>query len=171
MEKEILLNNKIRFAQVLCIDENGVQLGAMSSKDAYFKAKDKGLDLYCVAPNAPIPVCKILDYSKFRFEQQKKEKELKKKQKENRIETSEIQLSMVIQMNDLQTKAKTCKRLIEKGDLVRVVLRLRSREIDKQDLAIEKLKSFIELCSDFASIKKEIFLEGRDLKLILEKKK
>lgn len=169
--KELKKNNEITFKKVLVISENGEQLGVMGTPEAIMKAYHRGLDLVCVAPDAPTPVCKILDYGKYRFEMLKKEKAIKKSQNQNMIETSEIQMSYTIQKNDMLTKAKTCKRLVEeKGNNVRVVLRLRGREINLIDLAKEKVVQFIDMCSDFAKVKKELHIEGRDIKVILERK-
>jgi len=167
-----LVNQEItqKFKTVLCIDENGTQIGTIPANAALAKAGERGLDLVCVAPKVNPPVCKFLDYGKYKFEQRKKEKEIKKNS--IKVETSEIQLTYTIADHDLQTKANTCKRLInEKGNMVRVVLRLRGREVNMSNLAKEKVKKFILLCDEFAQIKKDIFMEGRDIKVILEKKK
>lgn len=140
----------------------------MSSKDAYFKAMNAGMDLVCVSPNAPIPVCKIMDYGKYKFDKQKHERLAKKNQQNSGM--SEVQISYVIQEHDLLVKAKTAQRLIEKGNSVRIVLRLRGREMSFVDAAKEKVKHLIELCSEFSKVRKDIYLEGRDLKVIIEKK-
>lgn len=167
---ELQINRDIPFKNVLVIDDNGEQLGVMPLKDALFKAQLKGLDVVCVAPKAATPVCKLMDYNKYKFTQIKKEKEAKKNQKQTTI--AEIQLTYTIMEHDMKIKAKTCKRLIEeKNAEVRVVLRLRGREVTLSDLAKDKLKHFVELCSEFASVKKDIFDEGRDLKVILERKR
>lgn len=166
---ELLKNSEITFKKVLVISDTGEQLGVMNPREAVVLAQEKNLDLVCVAPNAPTPVCKFMNYGKYKFETIKKEKAAKKNQ--HTIETSEIQMSYTIQENDMLIKAKTCKRLIEeKGNIVRIVLRLRGREATMADLAKEKVKRFIEMCSDFSKVKKDIFIEGRDIKVILEKK-
>lgn len=166
---ELKKNNEITFKKVLVISETGEQLGLMSTSDAIAIAISRSLDLVCVSPNAATPVCKIMNYGKYKFDSIKKEKAAKKNQ--HNAETSEIQLSYTIQENDMRTKAKTCQRLIEdKGNFVRVVLRLRGREVTMMDLAKTKLERFIEMCSEFAKVKKEIFVEGRDIKVILEKR-
>lgn len=167
---ELQINTDIPYKSVMVIDETGEQLGTMSIKDALFKARIRGLDLVCVSPKSATPVCKLMDYNKYRYEQQKKEKEMKKNQKQSGI--SEIQLSYTIMEHDMLVKAKTCKRLIEdKGTEVRVVLRLKGREVTFMDTAKGKMKKFIEMCSEFASVKKDIFDEGRDVKVILEKRR
>lgn len=166
---ELQKNNEITFKKILVISDTGEQLGVMVPKEGIKLAFEKNLDLVCVAPNTAIPVCKFMNYGKYKFETIKKEKANKKNQ--HVVETSEIQMSYTIQENDMLIKAKTCKRLIEeKGNMVRVVLRLKGREVTMLDLAKEKVKKFIEMCSGFAKVKKDIFIEGRDIKIILEKK-
>lgn len=164
-----LKNEQVVFKQIMLIAEDGTRLGVMSAKDGYFKARSRGLDLVCIAPDNEIPVCKIMDYDKFRYQQSKKEKENKKKQVSN--EVGEVQLSLTIQLNDMKTKANTVKRLIERGQQVRIVMRLRGREVSLTEMATTKVRQFIELCSEFTQVKKDIFTEGRDIKCILEKKK
>lgn len=166
---ELLKNEEINFKKVLVISDTGDQLGVMTPREGIKLALEKNLDLVCVAPNASTPVCKFMNYGKYKFETIKKEKAAKKNQ--HIVETSEIQMSYTIQENDMLIKAKTCKRLIEeKGNIVRVVLRLRGREVTMTDLAKDKVVRFIEMCTDFAKVKKDIFVEGRDIKVILEKK-
>lgn len=167
---DVAVNNEIQFPEVLVISNEGQQLGKMTPAEGIQLAKELKMDLVCLSPNAPIPVCKILNYGKYKFEQSKREKNAKKNQKT--IEISEVQFSMTTQTHDLETKANTVKRLIEsKGNMVRVVLRLRGRELSFTDMAIEKIQTFVEMCSDFASVYKEAKLEGRDVRVILEKKK
>lgn len=141
----------------------------MSTQDAQYKANARGLDLVCISATGETPVCKMMDYSRFKYEQAKKEKELKKKQTTGGI--GEVQLSLTIQKNDMITKAKTAKRLIDRGEQVRVVMRLKGREVNLQDLALAKMNEFIDICSEFAQVKKSVFTEGRDVKCILEKNK
>lgn len=164
-----LVNKDVRFPKVLVIDENGNQLGSMSSRDAQFEANKRNLDLVCVAPKASIPVCKLMDYGKYKYEKAKKEKEAKKKQVN--ADVREIQMTYTIAHHDMETKARSCKKLIEQGDYVRIVLRLRGREASFEAEAKQKVSDFIALCSDFAQIRKDIFIEGRDIKVILEKKR
>ena len=165
---EYLINESIPYNNVLVIDEEGTQLGVMNTQTAINKAKEKDLDLVLVGKGGNTPTCKFMNYGKFKFDQMKKEKELKKNQKN--IETSEVQISLTIQHNDMKTKANMVKRLIEKGNNVRVVLRLRGREISFVEMAKTKLNEFIGLCSSFSKIKKDVIFEGKDLKIILEKK-
>lgn len=165
---EYQINENINFKQVLVINEDGEKLGIKNLTDALQLALSKNLDLVCIAPQANIPVCKILDYGKYKFESAKKEKESKKKQ--HTINISEVQISYTIQEHDMRTKANTVKRLIERGDSVRVVLRLRGREVSFIEKAKEKMKSFLSFCTDFSKPKKDVFVEGRDIKVILEGK-
>lgn len=166
-----IVNHEVvkKFKTVLLIDENGNQVGVLPANAALYKANEKNLDLVCVAPKASTPVCKIMDYGKYKFDQKKKEKEIKKNSQ--KIETSEIQISYTIAEHDLKVKANTAKRLIEKGNNVRIVLRLRGREVTMTDLAKEKVKKLVSFCSDFSTVKKEIVVEGRDIKVVLEPKK
>ena len=163
---ELTINNQITNKNVLVIDENGIQLGIMLRDDAIRKAKDKGFDLVQVGRQPDVPTCKFMDYGKYRYDQMKREKESKQKNKS--IETSEVQLSLVIQDHDLETKKKMVSRLISKGNYVRVVLRLHGREVNMMDAAIEKMNSFIEMCSEFSKIRKAVFAEGKDVKVVLE---
>lgn len=164
-----LVNKDVRFPRVLVIDEEGNQLGSMTSKEAQFEANKRDLDLVCVAPKAAVPVCKLMDYGKYKYEKTKREKEAKKKQ--NNAEVREIQLTYTIAQHDMETKARSCKKLIEQGDYVRIVLRLRGRETSFEASAKQKVLDFVSLCSEFSQIRKNIFVEGRDIKVILERKK
>ena len=167
---EQLVNDEIaRFRQVRVIADSGEQLGVMSSLQALKQADDAGLDLVCVSPGAPIPVCKIMDYGKYKFESQKKAREAKKKQ--TTIRNAEVQITYTIQEHDLMTKVNTIKRLIEeKNSRVRIVLRLRGRESSYAELAAEKVNHLVELCSDFAKILKPVYTEGRDICAVIDKK-
>lgn len=166
---EQLVNKEIKFKQVRVIAESGEQLGVMPTFQALKHADEAGLDLVCVSPNSSIPVCKIMDFGKFKFESQKKAKEAKKNQFV--IKNAEVQITYTIQEHDLLTKAKTIKRLIEdKNSRVKIVLRLRGRETSYMGLAIEKVNHLVELCSDFAKLSKPLFVEGRDIKCVIEKK-
>ena len=164
-----LINEEIRYKEVMLIGPDGDNLGIMSSKNAYFKAKDANLDLVCIQPKATIPVCKLLNYGKFRYEQQKKAKAAKKNQ--HNTEIHEVQLKYAIAEHDLGIKADTVKRLIDRGDDVRIVLRLRGREETFKDLAKLKVERLMELCKEFTEVKKELYCEGRDIIVILKKKK
>ena len=153
-----MINEQIRDREVRVIGPNGEQLGIMSAKEAYFKAKDAGLDLVKIAPTAKPPVCKIIDYGKYRYEQARKAKEAKKKQKT--IETKEIRLSPNIDTNDLNTKVNQAKKFLQKGAKVKVSLRFRGREM-------EILNAFFEELKDVASVDKPAKMEGRSMVMFL----
>ncbi|WP_302626541.1 translation initiation factor IF-3 [uncultured Eubacterium sp.] len=164
-----MINGQIRDREVRVIGTNGEQLGIMSSRDAQKLADEAELDLIKIAPKAQPPVCKIMDYGKFRYEQQKKEKEAKKKQ--HVVETKEIRLSPNVEMNDLKTKANNARKFIEKGDKVKVTLRFRGREMAHISSSAHVLDDFAEMLEDIAQISKAAKLEGRNMTMFLEKKR
>lgn len=140
----------------------------MPSKDALTIAEDHGYDLVCVAPKMGIPVCKILDYGKYKFDQQKRNKLAKKHAVKS--EVKEIQISAVIAEHDMETKAKKVKEFLKDGDYVRVVMRLRGREISLINYAKNKFNEFLSLCGEF-TYRKSLSIEGRDIIAVLEKKR
>ena len=160
-----LVNENIRFSQVLLIGPNGEQLGVMSSRDAQFQANKFNLDLFCVAPNATPPVCKILNYGKYRYEQQKKAKENRKNQV--RIEIKEIQLTPQIGQHDLETKARAAAKFLAEGNKVKVGVRYRGRQMTHLEVGEETLNNFIALLGENASIEKAPSMDGRWLVAIL----
>ena len=145
-----MINEQIRDKEVRVIGEEGQQLGIMSSRDAMKLAKDAGLDLVKIAPTAKPPVCKIVDYGKFRYEQARREKEAKKKQKV--IEVKELRLSPNIDTNDLNTKVNNARKFLEKGDKVKVTLRFRGREMGHPELGADIMKRFAESLADTANV-------------------
>jgi len=160
-----MINEQIRDKEVRVIGPDGEQLGIMSAKEAYFKAKDANLDLVKIAPTAKPPVCKIIDYGKYRYELARKAKEAKKKQKT--VETKEIRLSPNIDTNDLNTKVNQCKKFLAKGAKVKVALRFRGREMAHKDVGKEILDSFFEQLEDVATIDKPAKMEGRSMVMFL----
>jgi len=160
-----LVNNQIRFAQVLVIDQTGKQLGVMNSYQANQLAEQAGLDLLCVAPGAKPPVCKILDYGKYRFEQQKKAKEAKKNQQI--IDIKEIQISPQIGEHDLQVKVKAAIGFFEEGNKVKLVLRFKGRQMAHQEIGTEMVNKFIEAVKHVAVVEKKPELEGKLLTTFL----
>ncbi len=160
-----MINEQIRDKEVRLIGANGEQIGVMSSKEAYFKAKDAGLDLVKISPNAKPPVCKIVDYGKYRYEQTRKAKEAKKKQKT--VETKEIRLSPNIDTNDLNTKVNQTKKFLQKGNKIKVSLRFRGREMAHKDVGREILNSFYEQLKDVAVVDKPAKMEGRSMVMFL----
>ena len=166
---ELMINEQIRDKEVRVIGEDGEQLGIMSSKEAMKLAEDAGLDLVKIAPTAKPPVCKIIDYGKYRYEQARKEKEAKKKQKT--IELKEIRLSPNIDTNDLNTKINSAKKFIEKGNKVKVTLRFRGREMAHMNQSKYILDDFAEALADVAVVEKAPKVEGRSIGMVLAEKR
>ena len=164
-----LVNEKIRFKEVLVIDQNGDQLGVMSSRAAVNTAYEANLDLVCVAPKAKTPVCRIMDYGKYRFEQQKKQKEMKKNSKV--VSVKETQLSPTIDVHDFNTKLKRTIKWLEAGDKVKVAVRFRGRQLSHIDIGQKILDDFVAQCADYCQVEKAAKLEGRTLTAILAPKK
>ena len=166
---ELMINEQIRDKEVRVIGEDGQQLGIMSSKEAQALADEAGLDLIKIAPTAKPPVCKIADYGKFRYEQARREKEAKKKQKV--IEVKEIRLSPNIDTNDLNTKSNSARKFLAKGDKVKVSLRFRGREMAHMNSSKHILDDFAESLSDIAVIDKAPKVEGRSMTMYLTEKR
>ena len=164
-----MINGQIRDREVRVIGTDGEQLGVMSARDAQKLADEAELDLIKIAPKAKPPVCKIMDYGKFRYEQQKREKEAKKKQ--HVVETKEIRLSPNVEMNDLKTKANNARKFITKGDKVKVTLRFRGREMAHISSSAHVLDDFAKMIEDIAQVSKAAKLEGRNMTMFLEKKR
>ncbi len=166
---ELMINEQIRDKEVRVISEDGEQLGIMSSKEAMKLAEEANADLIKIAPTAKPPVCKIMDYGKFRYEQARREKEAKKKQKT--IETKEVRLSPNIDTNDLNTKANMARKFLSKGDKVKVALRFRGRELAHVNTSKAILDEFAESLSDVAVVEKPAKLEGRSMIMFLAQKR
>ena len=164
-----LINGAIRFPQVLLIGPQGEQFGTMSSREAQFKANELELDLLCVAPNATPPVCKLVNYGKYRYEQQKKAKVAKKNQ--HVVETKEIQLTPQIGIHDMETKARSTTSFLQEGNKVKVGVRFRGRQMAHPEVGEEVIKKFIEMVSEFSIVEKEPSMDGRWLIAILAPKK
>ena len=164
-----MINGQIRDREVRVIGTDGEQLGVMSARDAQKLADEAELDLIKIAPKAKPPVCKIMDYGKFRYEQQKREKEAKKKQ--HVVDTKEIRLSPNVEMNDLKTKANNARKFITKGDKVKVTLRFRGREMAHISSSAHVLDDFAKMLEDIAQVSKAAKLEGRNMTMFLEKKR
>lgn len=163
------INEQIRDKEVRLIGEDGEQIGIVSVREAMQMAREADLDLVKISPNAKPPVCKIIDYGKFRYEQMRKDKEAKKKQKV--METKEVRLSPNIDVNDLNTKANQARKFLNKGDKVKVSLRFRGREMAHVNVGKEILDSFYEKLSDIAVVDKPAKLEGRSMVMFLAEKK
>ncbi|XOQ44199.1 MAG: Translation initiation factor IF-3 [Clostridium sp.] len=166
--KELQVNEQIRDKQVRLIGSDGTQLGVMSSAQALQKAMEMNLDLVKVAPQANPPVCKIIDYGKFRFEQAKREKEAKKNQ--HTVDIKEIRLSLNIDVHDFNTKLKHAVRFLKTGDKVKVSIRFRGREMGHPEQGHEIMKRFADALSEFANVEKPPKLEGRNMLMFLASK-
>lgn len=164
-KRQDLINEHIKFPKILLVQDDGTQSETTPSQ-AQVLADEKDLDLVCVAPKAQIPVCKIMDYGKYRFEQQKRAKENKKNQ--TVVSVKEIKMTPKTDKHDLDTKAKNAKKFLEKGEKVKVTIRFRGREITHKELGIKTLNSFVELVTDFAEVEKEATAEGRTVFMILK---
>lgn len=158
-KEEVLLNDEIRFSEVRCIDDDGEVYGIISSREAKDLAQERGLDLVCVSPNAKPPVCKIMDYGKYRYQLEKKQKEAKKKQKQ--IDIKEIKLSAQIAQNDINYKVKHAKEFIANGKHVRFKVVLKGRETNDPQLGVSVLRRVGEMIEDIAQPEKEPKTEGR----------
>lgn len=166
---ELMINEQIRDREVRLIGSSGEQLGIMSARDALQKAKEEELDLVKVSPNAKPPVCKIIDYGKYRYELARKEKENKKKQKV--VEIKEIRMSPNIDSNDLTTKMNAARKFLEKGNKVKVTLRFRGREMAHVNTSSHMLTDFAEGLQDIAVMEKNPKMEGRSISMVLSQKK
>ncbi|WP_416199152.1 translation initiation factor IF-3 [Sporanaerobacter sp.] len=163
--KELQINEEIRDKEVRLIDVDGSQLGVVSSKKALDIAYERKLDLVKVAPNAKPPVCRIMDYGKYKYELAKKEKEAKKNQKV--INVKEVRLTPSIESHDLNVKAKRAIEFLKSGDKVKVSVRFRGRELGHTDIGKEVLLEFADITSEVGSIEKEPKLEGKNMVMYL----
>lgn len=163
--KDILTNEEIRFKEVRVIDQDGNQLGIMSSDAALSNAYSKGLDLILISPNAQPPVCRITDFGRYRFEQDKREKEAKKKQ--NIVEIKEVQLSCRIEQHDFDTKVNHAVKFLGEGNKVKVVLRFRGREMSHQQLGRENLDKFRDAVAEYGTVEKAPVLDGKLMTMVV----
>ena len=164
-----MINEQIRDKEVRLIGPDGEQLGSMAAREAMPKAQEAELDLVKIAPQAKPPVCKIIDYGKYKYEQTRKEKEAKKKQKT--VEIKEVRLSPNIDTNDLNTKVNNAKKFIQKGNKVKVTLRFRGREMAHMSSSRHVLDDFADLLSDIATVEKAPKVEGRSMTMFLTEKR
>ena len=168
IKQELPINGQIRAREVQLIGDEGEKLGVVSLKEALEVAEEKKLDLVLVAPNAKPPVCKIMNYGKYKFEHAKKEKEAKKKQKT--AEVKEIRITPNIEEHDFGFKAKNARKFIEDGNKVKITVRFKGREVNNSKLGEDVLNKFIENLSDIANVDKKPKLEGRNMFIMLSKK-
>lgn len=169
ISKDLLINENIRAREVRLIDSNGEQLGIVPLKEALRIAEERNLDLVNVAPQAKPPVCRIMDYGKYRYEQSKREKEARKNQKI--ITIKEVRLSPTIEEHDLQTKLKSVVKFLQQGDKVKVSVRFRGRQITHTDIGRRVLERIIADVADLAVVEKKPNMEGRNMMIILAPKK
>lgn len=163
--KELQINEDIRAKEVRLIDAEGEQIGIVSINEALDKAREANLDLVNIAPNAKPPVCKIIDYGKYRYDAIKREKEAKKKQKV--INVKELRLSPNIDTHDLQVKANQANNFLKKGDRVKVSVRFRGRELGHTSIGKDVLDSFVELTAENGIVDKKPVMEGRNMIMFL----
>ena len=164
-----MINEQIRDREVRLIGADGEQLGIMSAREAMKIAQEAELDLVKIAPTAKPPVCKIIDYGKYKYEQTRKEKEARKKQKT--VELKEVRLSPNIDTNDLNTKINNAKKFISKGNKVKVTLRFRGREMAHVQQSKHILDDFAETLADIAVVEKPAKMEGRTMSMVLTEKR
>ena len=167
-KKDLELNEGIRDREIRLIGADGSQLGIVSTRDALRMAEEQELDLVKIAPQAAPPVCKLMDYGKFRFEQQKKDKEAKKNQKV--IDVKEIRLSLNIDTNDFNTKVSQAAKFVKAGHKLKVSIRFRGREMAHTNLGLEVEKRFAEVLAEIAVVDKAPKLEGRSMQMFMSPK-
>ena len=163
--KELQINNEIRDREIRLIGNEGQQLGIVSAYEGQRLAEEHGRNLVKISPNAVPPVCKLMDYSKYKYEQNKKEKEMKRNQKT--IEVKEVWLSMTIDIGDLNTKAKIASKFIAEGNKVKATIRMRGRQQAYAQQGVEVMKKFAEILSDVAKIEKQPLTEGRNISMVI----
>ncbi len=163
--KEHQINYEIRDRELRIIGDDGEQLGIMSNDKALALAESKNLDLVKISPTAVPPVCKIMDYGKFRFEKAKKEKEARKNQKV--VELKKVWLSMTIESNDLNIKAKQARKFIEEGDKVKVSIKMRGRQQAHPEMGVDVMNKFYEIVKDIAAMERAPLKEGRSILMII----
>ncbi len=168
IRQELPINGQIKAKEIQLIGDNGEKLGRFNLKDALEQAEEKGLDLVLVAPQANPPVCKIMNYGKYKFEQAKKEKEAKKKQKV--AEIKEIRITPNIEEHDFGFKLKNSRKFIEDGNKLKITVKFKGREVNNSNLGENVLNKFIEELSDIAIVEKKPKLEGKTMFIMLTKK-
>lgn len=166
---EVQINEQIRDPEVRLIGINGEQLGVMSSREAYQRAQEEGVDLVKVSPTAKPPVCKTIDFGKYRYEQARRQKEARKRQ--HIVEIKEIRMTPNIDTNDLNTKIGAARKFLEKGDKVKVTIRFRGREMAHMNDSRPTLEAFAQKLEDIAVIEKPARIEGRNMSIVLGQKK
>ena len=167
----LLINEQIKASHVLVIGPNGEQVGVKTLKDALTLSSYAGLDLVLVNGNSNPPVCKVMDYNKYRYEKNKKEKEALKRQKANASETKEFRLSSVIDVGDFETKVKQVTKYLQKGDKIKVTIRFKGRQMAHTELGQDVMDRFAERLKDIADVAEKPNLDGRTMTMLLTPKK
>ena len=165
---ELMINEQIRDKEIRLIDENGEQLGIVSSREAQKIADERKLDLVKIAPSAKPPVCRIMDYGKYKFDQAKKEKEARKKQKT--VDVKELRLSPSIDTHDVQVKVKKANEFLKDGDKVKISIRFRGREIGHSKVGMQIMEDFAKATEEFGTVDKQPKMEGKSLVMFLAPK-
>ncbi len=165
---DLMINEEIRDREVRVIDENGVQLGVMPTQKALELAEQRGLDLANIQPGARPPVCKLMDYDKYRYEQSKRERENRKNQRV--VSLKEVQLSATIEENDILTKEKKAIEFLKDGDKVKVSIRFRGRQIAHADIGMKVMQDFAARCEEFGTVERRPLMDGRHMIMILAPK-
>lgn len=163
----LLINEQIKASNVLVIGPNGEQVGVKPIQDALTLANYAGLDLVMLSPDANPPVCKVMDYNKYRYEKQKKEKEALKKQKANNSQVKEFRLSPVIDVGDFETKLRNVIKYLEKGDKIKLSIRFKGRQMAHTELGKDVLEKFASRLTDYATIEQAAKLDGRSMIMLL----
>jgi translation initiation factor IF-3 len=170
-KNNLLINEQIKVPQVLVIGPNGEQTGVKSIKDALTLASYAGLDLVLINPNGNPPVCKLMDYNKYKYEKNKKEKEALKKQRASMQELKEFRLSPSIDVGDFETKLKQVTKYLEKGDKIKLSIRFRGRQLAHTELGKEVLERFADRLKEISDIEQEAKLDGKNMIMLLMPKK
>lgn len=165
---DLMINEEIRDREVRVIDENGEQLGVMLTQKAIELAEERGLDLAKIQPTAKPPVCKLLDYDKYRYEQSKRERENRKNQRV--VSIKEVQLSATIEENDILTKAKNAVKFLQDGDKVKVSIRFRGRQITHSEIGLKIMQDFAKRCEEVSTVERRPLIDGRHMIMILAPK-
>ena len=167
---ELLINEEIRDREVRVIGADGAQLGILPIHQALALAEEAELDLVKIVPGATPPVCKLMDYDKHRYEQSKREREMRKNQKERIVSLKEVQLSVTIEENDIAVKARNAVKFLEAGDKVKVSIRFRGRQIAHSDIGMKVMLEFADRVKDLCTVERRPMIEGRNMIMILAPK-
>lgn len=169
-QNEVQINEQIRCEEMMVIGPNGEKLGVKKREDALTLANYAGLDLVLMSDKGDVPVCKVIDYNKFKYEKMKKEKEQKKKQREQNLELKEYRLSVTIDTHDFETKLRNAREYLVKGHKIKVSIRFKGRQITHPELGKEVVLRFAERLSDIGTISEEVKMEGRSMSLVVAPK-